>query len=220
MEWTRDGRDTGEDIRSAVGRAPSWFMACLLGQWMDASLPTSGSALASCLPDNGSPPPMPMGGGRSYLDKRCGLRTPRRLAASSSRRSGRSPEDLCDRCFNCLSYSHRVATCRLPRRCLHCHGFRHLARDCKQLRSAATTMAKGADLPRHSARGDRPLAPKHALHGGGLDGAMLGAMEGAGGKRWRYWRRRSKPARDINMGALPPMMLPLLLHIASPSQIR
>lgn len=43
---------------------------------------------------------------------------------------------LWGRCFNCPSYSHKVATSRLPRRCLRCHGFRHLARDCKRLRRA------------------------------------------------------------------------------------
>ncbi|CAL4950708.1 unnamed protein product [Urochloa decumbens] len=42
----------------------------------------------------------------------------------------RIPSELVDRCFKCLSFTHRVATCRLPRRCLRCHGFRHIARDC------------------------------------------------------------------------------------------
>jgi hypothetical protein len=49
------------------------------------------------------------------------------------------PAVLHDRCFNCLSYSHRVATCRLPWRCLCYRGFRHLARDCKCPRSASST---------------------------------------------------------------------------------
>ncbi|CAN6330825.1 unnamed protein product [Urochloa humidicola] len=45
------------------------------------------------------------------------------------------PQELAGRCLNCLSYSHRVATCRLPRRCLRCHGFRHLARECRRPRA-------------------------------------------------------------------------------------
>ncbi|KAJ1253589.1 hypothetical protein BS78_K231100 [Paspalum vaginatum] len=46
------------------------------------------------------------------------------------------PAHLRDQCLNCLSFSHRVATCRLPRRCHRCRGFRHLARDCKRPRRA------------------------------------------------------------------------------------
>jgi hypothetical protein len=61
---------------------------------------------------------------------------------------------LHDRCFNCLSYSHRVATCWLSRRCLRCRGLGHLARDFKQSKSAP----KGGGLPRHSARADNPPA--------------------------------------------------------------
>ncbi|CAN6205195.1 unnamed protein product [Urochloa humidicola] len=54
---------------------------------------------------------------------------PDRSSAPSSSR--RIPPELRDRCLNCLSYSHRVATCRLPPRCLRCHKFRHLAKDCR-----------------------------------------------------------------------------------------
>jgi hypothetical protein len=42
----------------------------------------------------------------------------------------RIPPELFGRCLNCLSYSHRVATCQLPRRCLRCFGRYHLARNC------------------------------------------------------------------------------------------
>lgn len=40
-------------------------------------------------------------------------------------------------CLNCLSFTHRIATCHLLRRCFHCRGFGHLARDCKCSRSLA-----------------------------------------------------------------------------------
>ena len=32
-----------------------------------------------------------------------------------------------------MSYSHRIATCRLPLQCLRCRGFQHIARDYKRL---------------------------------------------------------------------------------------
>ena len=56
---------------SARGCAPSWCMACLLGQWMVRSLLANASAAAG-----GSPPPMPKGGGRSYLGRKWDLRLP------------------------------------------------------------------------------------------------------------------------------------------------
>ncbi|CAN6268671.1 unnamed protein product [Urochloa humidicola] len=56
-------------------------------------------------------------------------------APSHSSPSRRIPQELAGRCLNCLSYNHRVVTCRLPRRCLRCRGFRHLARDCRRPRT-------------------------------------------------------------------------------------
>lgn len=59
-----------------------------------------------------------------------------RLKAHAPRppRKRRIPDAMRDRCLNCLSYSHKIATCRLPLRCLRCHEFRHFARDCKRSR--------------------------------------------------------------------------------------
>jgi hypothetical protein len=71
------------------------------------------------------------------------------------------PAELHGRCFNCLSYSHWVATYRLPPRCLCCHGFHHLARDYKWPRHATASTAKGGSRPCHLARGDIPLASQH-----------------------------------------------------------
>jgi hypothetical protein len=130
--------------------------------------------------------------------------------------------ELRDRCFNCLSYSHRVASCRLPRRCLYYHNFRYLARDCKRS-STTTSVAKGGNLPRHSAY-DNSSASQHAPHGGppSSDGAAQGAMAGTGStcRRRRHRRCRNKPARDIRMAHLPTtptMPLLLLLYSAFPS---
>jgi hypothetical protein len=69
----------------------------------------------------------------------------------------RIPTELQDICFNCLSYSHRVATCRLPRRCLRCHSLSHLARECKRSRSV-TLPVKVSNQPRHSASGASPAS--------------------------------------------------------------
>jgi hypothetical protein len=112
------------------------------------------------------------------------------------------PVQLRDKCFNCLSYSHRVATCRLPRRCLRCHGFGHLARNYKQPKSTL----KGGGLPRHSARADNPPASQHAPRGSPptSDGTAQGGVGCADGsrRRWRRHRRhRGQAATDISMGA-------------------
>ncbi|RLN07983.1 hypothetical protein C2845_PM11G04000 [Panicum miliaceum] len=83
------------------------------------------------------PPPLTLRPQRRLLardsptvgDATCGLSVEHRQTQLPQAR--RIIAKLRDRCFNCLSYSHHVATCRLPRRCLRCHGFRHLARECK-----------------------------------------------------------------------------------------
>ena len=85
----------------------------------------------------------------------------------------RIPAELRDRCFNCLSYSHRGATCRLPRCCLRCHGYRHLAKDHRRPRSAKS-VTKSDNLPRHSACGDPPAS--QPLGGPSSNGATLEAM--------------------------------------------
>jgi hypothetical protein len=88
----------------------------------------------------------------------------------------RIPAELVGRCFNCLSYSHRVATCTLPQRCLRCRGFHHIARDCRRpRRPAAASAVVGANS----------LSPVHAP----VDGAAQEAMGGINGI-WRRWRRR------------------------------
>ena len=154
-KWSLGGRDLGEGGGNATGPATSWCVACLLGQWMAASPHTSISALASRLPDDGSPPPMPMGGGRSYLDMRRNLQLARwSLAKSSSRQPGGSPQSFAID-VSTTSYSHRVVTCGLPRCCLRCHDFGHLARDYKRIRSTATMKAKGG-----VARGDEASDPQ------------------------------------------------------------
>jgi hypothetical protein len=70
------------------------------------------------------------------------------------------PAELHDICFNCLSYSHRVATCWLSRRCLCCHDFRHLARDYKRPRHTVALAAKDRGRPWHPARDGNPTTPR------------------------------------------------------------
>jgi hypothetical protein len=111
------------------------------------------------------------------------------------------PAELQGRCFKCLSYSHCVATCRLPWCCLRYHGLHHLARECTRPRAMATAAkAKGANLPRQFARGSH-LASQHTPRGSSLssEGAAPRAVWGARGRRgWR--RRRTRPMMDIGTG--------------------
>lgn len=62
------------------------------------------------------------------------LASPRYLAA------------VAGRCLNCLSFSHRVATCHLPTRCFNCHVFRHHLRDCKRPRNPSVQQASGGSV--------------------------------------------------------------------------
>lgn len=105
--------------------------------------------------------PTSMGGGRSFPGRRRNLRPPRlslATAQGSFCKPGRSPQSFTtDASAVFVSYSHRVETCRLPQRCLHCHSFRHLARDYKRPRHAAASAAKGGDRPRHSIHGGKTM---------------------------------------------------------------
>lgn len=79
-------------------------------------------------------------------------------------RRRRIPEAVRDRCLICLSYNHRLATCRAPLRCLRCHGLRHLARDCKRGRSPGVGSGATGPLNRRfiratgGGRNDKPPA--------------------------------------------------------------
>jgi hypothetical protein len=85
------------------------------------------------------------------------------------------PEPLRGRCLNCLSFTHRIATCRLPRRCFCCRGFRHLGRDCKCSRSLADSAW------RRSVRASR--APGKPRHAAGLAGERHNSSLSAFGHR-------------------------------------
>jgi hypothetical protein len=75
------------------------------------------------------------------------------VAAAVPPRRSRIPPEFEGKCLNCLSTGHRVATCKLPRRCVRCHGFRHLARDCKRPRSPPVEGAAPVDAaPRRFVR--------------------------------------------------------------------
>jgi hypothetical protein len=60
------------------------------------------------------------------------------------------PAQLDGHCLNCLSYSHRRATCMRPMRCLRCFNLHHIARDCKRLRTSPTSSSTAGvvHLPR------------------------------------------------------------------------
>lgn len=98
------------------------------------------------------------------------------------------PAELHNRCFNCLFYSHRVATCRLSRRCLHCRGFRHLTRECKKPRHAATSAAKDDHWPCHSARGGKQGPPST-----GHTAAWMGPCRVPRGCQWNSMMTMAVP---------------------------
>lgn len=58
------------------------------------------------------------------------------------------PRAVLDRCLNCLSTAHRVATCTRSPRCFNCRGINHFARDCKRSRvdAAAGDTSGAADV--------------------------------------------------------------------------
>jgi hypothetical protein len=74
-------------------------------------------------------------------------------------------DEMRDKCLNYLSLNHRIATCRRLLRCLRCHGYRHLARDCKRPRSPAN---RASDMAVH----DHFV---HARLGPGSDGTSEGS---------------------------------------------
>jgi len=81
------------------------------------------------------------------------------------------PEELRDRCLNCLSFNHRIATCRRRLRCHLCHDLWHLARDCTRRR---TTNAAGEGTP---ADGQRRIL--QARPGPGSPDTPMGSADGS-----------------------------------------
>ncbi|CAO2162882.1 unnamed protein product [Urochloa humidicola] len=104
-----------------------------------------------------TPPPRDADGFTAVRSRRSARRRRQRRAmnqqdpAPAASRS-RIPVEFVGRCFNCLSFTHTVAQCRLPPRCFRCRGFRHLARDCKRLRSSTAPASSGVDGDRRSVR--------------------------------------------------------------------
>jgi hypothetical protein len=143
-------------------------------------------------------------------------RSAREGRSASHRPLRHIPADLHGKCFNCLSSAHRVATCKLPQRCLRCKGLRHVARDCKQPRhmdsrssfdrapSSSGTICAPDGRPCRRVREPTP-GNRLRAHGSspGEDGAASGAATAVpsasttvpgvavsvGGGR-RRWRRR------------------------------
>lgn len=66
------------------------------------------------------------------------------------------PEPMRDRCLNCLSSTHRIATCRRPLKCLNCHGLKHLARDCPRRCPADRLTVESRPESVHAAGGSGP----------------------------------------------------------------
>jgi hypothetical protein len=102
------------------------------------------------------------------------------------------PVELHGRCFNCLSLSHKVATCLLPQCCLRCRGYRHLARDCKWPRratvmpvTASEAQGGGSQSSSHvpCARAEKVVVGGHQRPPSSMPPALEQATEG--GRRCR-----------------------------------
>ncbi|CAN6194783.1 unnamed protein product [Urochloa humidicola] len=117
-------------------------------------------------------------------------------ASTSSSPTRRIPPEMADRCLNCLSYTHRIATCRLPRRCRRCLGFRHIAKDCRRSCSPTTGQQRpvfGAGGPQ---RGPLPQATV-ACRGGSTSAPRAAVTAAAGGSS------RPAPTRFVRSDSPP-----------------
>lgn len=74
-------------------------------------------------------------GWHEVLNRQGSEETSRGRPAAPPRRQRRIPNARRDKCLNCLSTTHRIASCRRALRCLNCHGSNHMAGDCKRPRS-------------------------------------------------------------------------------------
>jgi hypothetical protein len=103
------------------------------------------------------------------------------------------PAELHGKCLNCLSFAHRVATCKLPQRCLRCKGLRHVARDCKQPRRVGfqSSGVRASGL----SNGSVDLGGSHGLGGATTDTTNPGGATTnttAPATVGRQWRRRQR----------------------------
>ena len=118
------------------------------------------------------------------------------------------------RCFNCLSYSHKVATCRLPTRCLRCRGFRHHAKSCKRPLPASPDLvvderfSQRVAAPRRqktSFAQHRRTTSSPAEAAGLPHGPSPAVAAHAGGerrrRRSRHWRRARDSISDAPAGS-------------------
>lgn len=94
--------------------------------------------------------------------------------------SRKIPAELFGRCFNYLSSTHQVATCRLPRRCLRWRGLHHIARDCRR--------------PRHAEAPPR-VSRSSACVGGPVQVTMAGVGGSLGHRRRRGKQTRATTSR-------------------------
>lgn len=95
--------------------------------------------------------------------------TPSTGNATSRRRTRKIPEEMRDKCLNCLSRTHRIATCRHLLRCLRCYSYRYFARDCKRPRTPLNGDGGNATAPNRFVR---------ARHGSGSDDTAVGSQAG------------------------------------------
>jgi hypothetical protein len=100
------------------------------------------------------------------------------------------PADLHEKCFKCLSSSHKVATCRMSPCCLRCKGFGHLARECKRWWRVPPSSGAPGGQPWRLAQVHPPAHIGTAISGG--------ATPAGRGRRRRCQRRRHQSWLRVN----------------------
>lgn len=82
------------------------------------------------------------------------------------------PDEMRDKCLNCLSPNHRITTCGRPLRCLRYNGYRHFARECKRPRSPTNSGIRSA-VPDRFVRARRDPDSVDTPEGSRAGGATL-----------------------------------------------
>jgi hypothetical protein len=108
--------------------------------------------------------------GWQLVQRKCSQRHPPPQARHPPRRA--VPEDLRGRCFNCLSFQHRAASCRSRTRCLRSFELGHLSYGSPRWLAALRPTRRRVPPPRNltwwsvPALAPTPVAPPSADHGG------------------------------------------------------
>ncbi|KAG2631281.1 serine/arginine repetitive matrix protein 1-like [Panicum virgatum] len=151
-----------------------------------------------------APPRRPAGPDGDGWQKVLTRKERRRRSSSATRRTvSPVPDELRDKCFNCLARDHRRAHCRSPTRCYRCHETGHMTYSCSRPRRSPEGAAPvGHDQPpmkrpRLAGRpspNPAPASPRRVLPV--VAHSVAPEAHGAAGNSRRPRRRRSPSSRS------------------------